>query len=580
MAETSAQQLVKQAMQLHQRGELQQARELYAEVLEISPRHPDALHLYGLACHQQGDHKTAVAYIRQAIELVPDQPVLRNNLGGALCETGDYEDALTQLHIALDLRPDYAGAHQNLGSVYARAGDPDSALKHARKAVELDANRPEAWFDLGLILLDHVLLGESVDAFRKALALRPLYPRAATSLLYTLNLLPDTDPAMIEEEHCKVAAAAFKPVQTTPESAGKNERIRVGYVSGDFCAHAVNYFFEPVLEHQDKSLFETYCYSDGTRQDHASHRLQQAAQHWRDISAWGDDRVIEQVKSDGIDILVDLAGHTKRNRLGVFARKPAPCQLSWLGFPNTTGLDSMDYRVVDRYTVPGDEVSGGSEELLRLPHGFACFRPPGHAPAIQPAPVVSNGFVTLGCLHKLEKLNEDVIALWAQVLQENPGTQLLLVRDQLDDWQQRRLRSLFLRHGVAGDRLKMTRFYDLQQGFFDLFADIDILLDTFPWSGHTLACCALWMGVPVVSLYGDRHAGRMVASLLDLLELDELVAKDTESYARIVNGLCGDQDRLIRYRAEIRNQFEKSPLRDEKSFTKELETQYRQILKF
>lgn len=566
-------------MQFHQRGDLQQARLLYAKVLETLPRHPDALHLYGLVCHQQGDHKSAISYIRRAIEEVPDQPVLRNNLGDALRKAGQHEDALVELRKALDLRPGYAGAYQNLGSVYADTGDHDAALIHARKAVELDTERPEAWFNLGLILLDHVLLDESADAFRKALDLRPAYTRAATSLLYTLNLLPDMDPDTVTQEHRKVALAVFRHITIVPVSAHENKRIRIGYVSGDFRAHAVNYFFEPVLEHHDKTRFETYVYSDVTRPDNATRRLKQSTSHWRDISAWDDDKVSEQVKSDRIDILVDLAGHTKHNRLGVFARKTAPIQLGWLGYPNSTGLECMDYRVVDCYTAPGDEVSGGHEELLRLPHGFACFRPPGQTPPLQAAPVVKKGFVTLGCLHKLEKLNGDVIALWARVLRENPGTRLLLVRDQLDEWQQHRLQSLFLQHGISSDRLETRHFNDPQQTFFDLFADIDILLDTFPWSGHTLACCALWMGVPVVSLQGNSHAGRMVASVLDLLGLAELVAEDIDSYARIVNGLCQDQTRLSVYRAELRTRFENSPLRDEKGFTKALEKQYRQILK-
>jgi len=580
MAAASAQQLVKQAMQLHQRGELQQARDLYAKVLELAPNHPDGLHLYGLVCHQQGDHKTAIAYIHRAIEQVPDQPVLRNNLGDALRQAGEFENALVHLHIALDLRPDYAGAQQNLGSVYAAMGDHDAALKHARKAVQLDASRAEAWFNLGLVLLDHVLLADAVDAFREALLIRPVYPLAATSLLYVLNLLPKTDPAAIERETCKVATALFKPVQTLPVAIQQNSRIRIAYVSGDFCTHAVNYFFEPVLELHDKTRFEIYCYSDVAQPDQTTRRLQQGASHWRDISTWDDDKVFEKVKSDRIDILVDLAGFTKHHRLAVFARKPAPCQLSWLGFPNTTGLDSMDYRIVDQYTVPGHEVTQGSEELLRLPDGFACFRPPEHVSPVQAAPVVSNGFVTLGCLHKLEKLNEDVITLWASILQENPDARLLLARDQMDDWQQQRIHSAFLRHGIGSDRLFMIQFSDSKQSFFDLFADIDILLDTFPWSGHTLACCALWMGVPVVSLYGDRHAGRMVASVLNLLGLDELVAEDAESYRSVVKGLCKDRDRLRRYRVELRDRFKASPLRDEKGFTQSLESEYRRILNF
>jgi len=579
MGATTAQQLVKEAMQLHQRGELQQAKTIYEEVLEISPRHPDALHLYGLACHQQGDHLTAVSYIRRAIELVPDQAVLRNNLGDALCKAGEFEDALTQLQVALDLRPNYAGAHQNLGTAYAHTGDFDTALLHARKAVQLDSRRPEAWFDLGLILLEHVLLDESVDAFRSALVLRPVYPLAATSLLYTLNLLPGADPAVVTREHQQVATAAFNTIHTPVVRKQRSGRIRIAYVSRDFRSHAVNYFFEPVLAHHDKSRFEVFCYSDVAQPDQVSRRLQEIVEHWHDIPNWDDERVCEQVRLDGIDILVDLAGHTKHNRLGVFAVKPAPCQLSWLGFPNTTGLRAMDYRVVDHYTAPDEDDFPGSEDPLRLADVFACFRPPGDSPPVHPAPLVHNGFITLGCLHKLEKLNTGVIALWARILSENPETRLLLVRDQLDDWQQQRLRTSFLQHGISSDRLMMNHLSDSQQDFFELFGKIDILLDTFPWSGHTLACCALWMGVPVVSMKGNSHAGRMVASVLNLLGLNELIAEDTEAYNRIASDLCSDKDRLIRYRNTLRDRCEQSPLRDEKGFTKKLEAEYRSILK-
>jgi len=579
MGATTAQQLVKEAMQLHQRGELQQAKIIYSEVLETSPRHPDALHLYGLACHQQGDHLTAISYIRRAIELVPDQAVLRNNLGDALCKAGEFEDALTQLQVALDLRPDYAGAHQNLGTAYAHTGDFDTALLHGRKAVQLDSRRPEAWFDLGLILLEHVLLDESVDAFRSALALRPVYPLAATSLLYTLNLLPGADPAVVAREHQQVATAALNAVHTPVVRKQRSGRIRIAYVSRDFRSHAVNYFFEPVLEHHDKSCFEVFCYSDVAQPDQVSRRLQEIAEHWRDIPDWDDERVCEQVKSDGIDILVDLAGHTKHNRLGVFAVKPAPFQLSWLGFPNTTGFHAMDYRVVDHYTAPDEDDFPGSEAPLRLADVFTCFRPPGDSPPIHPAPVVQSGFITLGCLHKLEKLNTGVIALWAQILRDNPETRLLLVRDQLDEWQQQRLRTSFLQHGISSDRLMMNRLSDSQQDFFELFGKIDILLDTFPWSGHTLACCALWMGVPVVSMKGNSHAGRMVASVLNLLDLNELIAEDAEAYSKIASDLCNDKDRIIRYRNTLRDRCEQSPLRDEKGFTRKLETEYRTILK-
>ena len=565
-------------MQLHRRGDFEQAKSLYAQILEAVPRHPDALHLYGLACHQQGDHTTAVRYIKQAVALVPSEPVLRNNLGDALHKAGHAEDAIRQLRHALELKPGYAGAHQNLGSVFCATGEHDAALLHAREAVRLDPKKPEGWFNLGLVLLDHVLLEESVEAFRKALDLRPAYLAAATSLLYALNLLPDAAPDKVAAEHCDVVARLHKQAPVSPPGPRGEGRIRIAYVSGDFRAHAVNFFFEPVLEHHDSMVFETWCYADVAQADEVTRRLKQSAHHWRDIAGWSDDRFFAQIRSDRIDVLVDLTGHTEHNRLAVFARKPAPCQLSYLGFPNTTGLQTMDYRVVDSLTAPVDEAVTGTEKLLRLPDGFACFRPPGHAPEVTTAATLKKGYVTFGSLHKLEKLNNRIISLWARVLQENPGTKLLLARDQLDDWHQQRLQAIFLRHGIDGERLDMRHLADPAQSFFSLFAEFDILLDTQPWSGHTLACCALWMGVPVVSLHGACHAGRMVASVLHQIELNELVAADEDSYVRIATELSNDQARLVRYRAELRGRVQKSMLRDEAGFTRTFEKAIREVL--
>jgi len=579
MDANSAQELIKKAMQLHQGGALQQAGELYQQVLASFPKHPDALHLFGLICHQQGDHATAADYIRRAVTQVPQQAVLRNNLGDALTKAGDAEGAISQFKIALELRPDYAGAHQNLASVYLSTGRHDAALEHARQAVNLNEDHAGAWFNLGLCLLDHVMLEDSADAFRRVLALQPNHSAAVTSLLYIINLLPDTEPAKVAEEHYRVATAAFAGPGPVPTRTDVDGRIRVGYVSGDFCAHAVNYFFEPVLELHDRSQFEIYCYADVSKPDTVTDRLQSSADHWRDIAGRNDDDVFEQLRADRIDILVDLAGYTKHSRTAVFARKPAPRQISWLGFPNTSGLEAMDYRVMDTFTAPVNEKYFGTEEALRPEPGFACFRPPAHAPSVQTAPLEENGFVTLGSIHKLEKLNPKVIGLWAAILRENPDTRLLLARDQLDQWQQQRLMEQFKHLGVDAHRLVMKQLPDPGQSFFRLFADMDILLDAFPWSGHTLACCALWMGVPVVSLYGKSHAGRMVASVLNSLDLDELIAEDEASYGRIAADLCNDHARLLDYRNSLRSRFENSSLRDEAGFTRAVEDQLKQTLK-
>ncbi len=472
--------------------------------------------------------------------------------------------------------PEYAGAHLNLGSVYFDAGKHEAALHHAREAVRLDPERSEGWFNLGLCLADHIRLDEAADAFRQTLKIRPGYAAAAAGLLYTLNLLPGTDPEAVAAEHLKVAKKLFPTTATRSERAIVERPVRIGYVSGDFCAHAVNYFFEPILQHHDTSLFEVYCYSDTEHPDGVTRRLQTYANKWREIKDLQDDGVLRQIQSDRIDILVDLAGYTKLNRLGVFARKAAPIQLSYLGYPATTGLEAMDYRIVDVTTAPRDEGERGTETLLRLPNGFACFRPPEHAPRVTSPPHTGQGHITFGSFHKLEKIGPAVVESWAVVLRRTPGSRLLIIRDELDAWQQDRLTKMFLGHGIGAERLGMRHLRYSGSSFLELFAEIDIQLDTFPWSGHTLACMSLWMGVPVVTLSGNSHAGRMVASVLESMGLEELVAKDLESYIRISSELAGDPERLEGLRTGLRGLMENSPLCDEARFTKTFE---KEILK-
>jgi len=569
--------LLRRAMELHRGGEPEQARALYRQILEHSPGNPDALHLYGLTCHQLGEHATAVQYIARAVKKVPDQPVLRNNLADAMFSAGDAEGAIRQLHKALELRPSYAGAHQNLGSIHYRLGAHEAALEHSRKAIELDSGSAPAWFNLGLVWLDHAEPGKARDAFREALYIQPHHARAVTSLVYVLNLLPQTRAEDVAAETRRVTATLFAESSRYRGYPRPGARLRVGYVSADFREHAVSCFLEPVLQNHDPRLIETWCYSDVAEADAVTARLRRAADHWRDISGRPDAAVAEQVRADRIDVLFDLGGHTRQNRLGVFARKPAARQVSYLGFPNTTGLAAMDYRIADKVTAPPGETFHGTERPLRLAPGFACFKPPQTAPAVSGAPAVENGYTTYASLHKLEKLNPAVIALWARILHGRPDAKLLLARDRLDDWQQHRISDLFSEHGVGPERLDLRRLDHPRENFLELFGDVDILLDTFPWSGHTLACCSLWMGVPTVTLRGDRHAGRMTASVLHALGLDELVAEDADAYVRIAVELGADARRLEAHRQTLRQRFEASRLRDEVGFARALEQQLRHI---
>lgn len=568
--------LLQAAVKFHQAGELARAAQLYERVLRLSPADPNALHLFGLVRHQQGAHAEGAAHIRRAVDLVPDNPVLRSNLGDALRRAGEPLAAIEQLRAALALRPDHAGVHLNLGAAYGDIQAHEAALRHAGEAVRLAPELAEAHYNLGRALFDQLRLEGAVVAFREALRRRPDYPVAADNLLYLLNLIPGLDPWEVAAEHRRVCGHLdhlARPPQRKP-NRGPDRLLRIGYVSRDFRAHAVNYFFEPVLAHHDRRRFRVYCYSDVESPDAVTARLKGLADQWRDSADWSDRRLDEQVRADRVDILVDLGGHTEKNRLLLFARKPAPLQISWLGYPNTTGLAAMDYRIVDAFTAPEGEIFHGCEAPLRLPQLFACFRPPDHAPPVSPAPAAETGQVTFGALHKLEKINPAVIRLWSRLLQALPDARLLIARDQIDSWQRQRLEEAFAALGIDLGRLLLRSLNDPTRSFFEQFKDIDIFLDVFPWSGHTLACCALWQGAPVITLEGSSHAGRMVSSLLHVVGLERFIARDEAHYLRIAAESAADIPTLAALRANLRHRVAASPLRDEPGFTRTLEESY------
>jgi predicted O-linked N-acetylglucosamine transferase (SPINDLY family) len=560
-------------MDRQQAGDLDGASACYRQALELQPDNADALHLSGLVALQQGDPDEAVVRIQHAVDRVPDHPVLRNNLGLAMHRAGTLVAAAGQLQKALELRPGYAGAHMNLGAVFSDLGDRESALEHGLAAVERDPERAEAWFNLGLFLLDRVELPQALEAFRRALAVNPKYAAAATSLLYCLHLGEGLDPRAVAEEHRRVAAAVYgaPPERPQPRQREPGAPLRIGYVSGDFRRHAVNHFFEPLLVHHDRERFEVHLYSDTGDTDDVTNRLMGLADHWVDTRAFDDDALATRIREDGIDVLVDLAGHTKGNRLGAFAQRPALLQLGWLGYPGHPGLEAIDGQLVDAVTLQPLVDSPAARGLIALDGPFACFRPADHAPGISPPPAARRGYVTLGSLHKLEKIGPEVIACWAGVLRDLPDAKLLLVRDHLDAWQRRRLLGQFLDHGIGEERLELMPGRPEGGSFQEFWADIDIYLDTFPWSGHTMACHALWCGVPVVTLAGQSHASRMVASVLHAIDRLAWVAEDESGYRAAVMRLAKDPGMLAEERHTLRPLIADSAVMDGPAFGRAFE---------
>jgi predicted O-linked N-acetylglucosamine transferase (SPINDLY family) len=595
---------------LAEQKDFAEAEACFRRALELQPRWGEAHAHLGLALAKQDRRAEAVANLEQAVQYNPDYPDASNALGMVLAELGRPEEAIVHFERAIWLRPDYADAHNNWGQVLRERRQFGPAVEHFRQALRLQPDLVEAHRNLGHTLMRLGRLDEALASYREALQRRPheaqgyvhvgdalaqqgrldeakatfeealrLDPSAAGAHACLLNALahdPGVAPADLLAEHRRWAEVhARVPLLGPPPDHDRqpDRRLRVGYLSADFQGHVVARFIEPVLAHHLPAAVETICYADLAASDGTTERLRQLAHRWVPISGLSDAQVAETVRNDRVDILVDLGGHTGA-RLGVFARRPAPIQVTWLGYPATTGLETIDYRLTDGVADPEGEPEGHTEQLVRLACGFCCWNPPPEAPPVSELPALVKGHMTFGSLHKLTKLNHRVLDLWSRVLHAIPTARLLVFRDTLHGSPREALRQRFADRGLAEDRVLLRHTVAPGTSFLDVYGEIDLALDAFPWVGHATACEGLWMGVPVLTLRGDRHAGRMVASVLTRIGLADLITDSPEAFVTQAVAWASDLDRLAGLRRELRDQV-RGTLCDGATFTRCLEEAYR-----
>jgi predicted O-linked N-acetylglucosamine transferase (SPINDLY family) len=548
------------------------------EALRLRPEDADAHNETAAALGTLGRAGEAEAHARQALLLRPGDPEASHNLAVLLAARRRFAEAAALLREVLGRRPELTESALALARALLRQGLLDKAEDTLRRAL---ARRPEhgpTHAALGEVLADQGLLAEAQDSFRQALRPEPGLASAHSSLLIALCLDPRTTPDELlaesrrwEECHARVEVQGPDP----QHDRDPDRPLRVGYVSGDLVNHVVVKFFGPVLAHHDPRRVQACCYADLLAPDAVTEKLRGLSAGWRVIHGRSDEEVARQVRQDRIDVLVDLAGHTG-NRLGVFARRPAPVQLSWLGYPATTGLEAIQYRLTDAAADPPGEAAGDVEELVRLPGCFCVFLPSADAPPVAAAPCLTRGFVTFGSTHKLAKLNDAVLDVWCQVVRSVPGSRLLVYRDTLRGRAAARLWERLAARGLGADRVELA--CEAAGGnHLGVYAEIDILLDAWPWGGHATACEALWQGVPVLTLRDDRHAGRMVASVLQCVGLGDLVADTPEEFVAKAAGLASATSRLAAVREGLRERVQRSALCDAAGFTRGLEAAYRDL---
>jgi protein O-GlcNAc transferase len=561
---------------LEAQGKHQEAIDCYRRALALAPDYVDALVNLGATYRAQGELDQAVSCYRRALELKPDVATLHFTLGNVLVEQGRQEIAANCYQRALELRPDFAEAQSNLGTALRDRGRLGEAIACYEKALVLQPGFADGHYNLGNVLKDVGRLDEAVRSYRQALVLAPDHADAHSSMLCAFNYVSGLRQEAVYAEHREYASRFCPPRDPRPHGnvpdAGR--KLRIGYVSGDFRKHPVAQFIEPVMSHHDRGRFEVFCYYNNSYSDDTTKRLRSRATGWREVLPLSDAALADRIRGDSIDILVDLSGHTAHHRLPVFARKPAPVQATWLGYLNTTGLETIDYRVTDGRASPeGLHDAFHSERLLRLPDSQWCYRPPPDCPETVAPPAGERGQITFAAFTNLAKIGPPVVELWSQLLKRVATARLLVVGPGLASIREEFL-ARFARHGVSAERIELREQVPFRQ-YLAMHGDADVVLDTFPYGGGTTTCHALWMGVPVVSLAGETTSSRSGVSLLGVVGLDKLVARSADEYLEIAEGLAKNPSLLAEWRSSMRARLSESALMDVARFTQNLERAFR-----
>jgi protein O-GlcNAc transferase len=568
------------ALSLQQGGRLAEAAAACRMLLQQDPDDIEVLHLLGHVLGAQGAHAAAVTVLQRLTALAADDADAQLSLGLALQAQGSRADAARAFEAALRQRPAFAGALAPLAAVLTELGESDRAEDAYRELVALEPQLAGAHLNLGVNLLSQGRLDEGIASYRRALEANPDSVSAHTNLVYALNFQAGRTPDEIFDAHRAWAARhADALLNRHPPPANDRtpqRRLRIGYVSPDFCNHSVSYFVEPLLACHDPAQVEVYCYSDVRREDDYTRRLQNYRVHWRPTAALSDDALFQTIRDDRIDILVDLAGHTRGNRLLVFARRPAPVAVTAYGYINTTGLSAIDYRLTDAHMdPPGLREHCYSEKLARLPRIYMVFRPPPQAPAVNAPPAQANGHLTFGSYSGLFKISDEDLATWAAILQAVPGARLKIAAVNSARAAQR-LRGIFAAHGVAAGRIDCLAAMPYER-YLASHHDIDIALDTFPCNGVTTTVHSLWMGVPVVVRSGACCVSRAASSQLVNVGLGDLIARSASEYREIAVALAADAGRRQALRANLRAMMAAAPNTDAAGVTAELEALYRRM---
>lgn len=574
---------LQQARQLLAAGNLAGALQMARTLALRTPNDAECLQLLADTLAMGGALDEAAGYYERAVARAPKNAPLRNNYGWLLTQRREFARAEAELREALRLDPAYPGAQRNLVLTLLAARNTIGAIDAGRGALLQNPGDEVVARNLAIALLAAGAADEAVAVLRKARSIGGATPALQSLLACTVNYWQGASAEEQFKEHAELGrmmAAAIRPDAGGFGASADPERvIRIGYISQAFCSHSAGHFIEPVLTHHDRERVAVVCYSRTAQADGMTQRFRALPVEWVECRAMSPRALADRIRADRIDIAVDLIGHTSDTILPALCLRPAPIQMTYLGYPNTTGLPAIGHRIVDAITDPPGAERLSTESLIRINPCFLCYAPPGHAPRPAGAPPsVSTGCVTFGSFNTNAKLSAATLELWARILKAVPGSRLLLKNADLADRTIADLRRRELAEfGIEPARVELHGQTASPADHLAMYSGVDIALDPFPYNGTTTTVEALWMGVPVVALAGDSHVSRVGMSVLAASGLADLVAEDKEKYLGIAVGLAGDPGRLAALRTGLRDTVRGSALCDGAGFVSRLETAYREI---
>ncbi|MBF0225549.1 MAG: tetratricopeptide repeat protein [Desulfobacterales bacterium] len=553
----------------------------YKKATELNTDYDQAFYNIGFLFQKIGNLDDAIFYYKKSIELNPNFIAAYNNLGQSYNYKENFDEAIKCYKKAISLKPDCAEVFLNMGNTLKQKLKFSKAIACYKKAIKIRPNYAEAYINLGNIYKEIGMIKESIDFYRQSLKINPSIYQAGNNILFAMMNEFYTEEEIYKEStqwwkhNSKDQPKTFK-LKNTIEPFKK---LKIGYVSPDFCRHSVSFFFLSLMSAHNKKDFEIFCYSNTKKTDEITEQIKSLSDHFKSIVGISDDSASNMIYEDKIDILVDLTGHSAGNRLLIFTQKPAPLQVTWLGYPGTTGIPLIDFRFTDNIADPkGDADKYHSEKLIRLPKTFLSYLPLKQFPEISTPPVLLSNSITFGSFNNIAKLNLKVIETWAEILKKVPNSKLIIKNKPLaDKYAQNYFLKLFSKHQIDNSRINLLPGNPSIFEHMAMYNKIDICLDPFPYNGTTTTCEALWMGVPVITLRGNRHSARVGASLLTSIGLTDLIADSIPEYISKSIELSYNIGMLKNLRASIRNKMQSSPLCNSELFAKCVEVEYRKM---